>query len=123
MVAPIYSNRKGIYKDLYRQIDSDNKKKEESQHKNSPRGIYVELYRQIQFTDTELNTSQKNLYALAFKKFFNDISANLSYFFTSVNSEAKMIILAFMVAKKPVNSYIENNLAAYQIKGNYYNDR
>lgn len=47
MVAPIYSNRKGIYKDLYREIDADNKKKEASQVKKQPKGIYKDLYRQL----------------------------------------------------------------------------
>ena len=48
MVAPIYSNRKGIYKDLYRQLDADNKKKEASQAPKPKRGIYVDLYRQFE---------------------------------------------------------------------------
>lgn len=42
-----YSNRKGIYKDLYREIDADNKKKETSQVKKQPKGIYKDLYRQL----------------------------------------------------------------------------
>lgn len=48
MVASIYSNKKGIYKDLYREIDADNKKREASQVPKQKKGIYVDLYRQLE---------------------------------------------------------------------------
>lgn len=48
MVTSIYSNKKGIYQDLYREIDAKNKKKETSQIKRQPRGIYKDLYRTIE---------------------------------------------------------------------------
>lgn len=53
MVAPIhseYSNKKGIYKDLYREIEADNKKKSiaASLATRPKKGIYAKLYRQIE---------------------------------------------------------------------------
>lgn len=50
-----YSNRKGIYKDLYREIDTDNKKKEASQAKKPNKGIYVGLYRQLEDDKKTIN--------------------------------------------------------------------
>jgi hypothetical protein len=134
MVAPInsdYSNRKGIYKDLYREIDSDNKKKDASQARRPRKGIYIELYKQIEFKNNERKNSQNNLYGLAFKKLINDITSKASYFFSCAAGEAKMLIVACMVAKKPINSYIENNLQTCPSQGQnlglnsgiYYNDR
>lgn len=123
MVAPIYSNRKGIYKDLYREIDSDNKKKEVSKARKPRKGIYVEMYKQIEFRNNESNNNPNNLYALAFKTLINDLVSKVSYFFSSAAGEIKMIIVALMVAKKPINSYIENNLQTYDIEGSYYHDR
>lgn len=112
MVAPInsdYSNRKGIYKDLYREIDSDNKKKDASQTRKPKKGIYVEMYKQIEFTNNERKNKQPNLYVLALKKLINDITSKASCILSSVVGEARMLILAMMVAKKPINSYIESN--------------
>lgn len=51
MVAPLqsnYSNRKGIYKDLYREIDADNKKKEASKARSPRKGIYRDIYKHIE---------------------------------------------------------------------------
>lgn len=123
MVAPIYLNRKGIYKDLYREIDSDNKKKDTSQARGPKRGIYVNLYNQIEFKNNESKPEPNNLYALALKKLIKDISSKASRCFSATTSEVKMLIAAFMIAKKPINSYIENNLQTYSSQGIYYNDR
>lgn len=125
MVAPLQSNcsnRKGIYRDLYREIDSDNKKKDASKARKPRKGIYVEFYEQIEFKNNECNNNQNNLYGLAFKKLINDITSKASYFFSCVAGEARMLILALIVAKKPINSYIENNLGTYSSQGIYYND-
>jgi len=122
MVAPIYSNRKGIYKDLYREIDADNKKKEASLARKPRKGIYRELYRQIEFKNSEHTNNQNNLYMLTFKKMFIDISSTVSYFCTAATGGFKMILVAFMVAKKPINSYIESNFETYSDQGIYYND-
>jgi len=119
MVAPIYTNRKGIYKDLYREIDANNKRrleKESFQSKKPNKGIYVALYRQLEddkqklaLKNNERKNSPNNLYILAFKKFINDVSSKVSYFLSSTTGEVKMLIVALIVAKKPINSYIENN--------------
>lgn len=67
-----YSNRKGIYKDLYRAIDTENKKKEK---KDDPfkafrqrKGIYVDLYRQLEedkaavkFTKSKNNIEKEDM--------------------------------------------------------------
>lgn len=125
MVAPIYSNRKGIYKDLYREIDADNKKTKsdiDSSIRRPRKGIYVELYKQIGFKNNESKNDSNNFYALAFKKFINDVSSSFSRFFSLATGEVKMLILACMVAKKPINDYIENSLQNTNT-GLYYNDR
>lgn len=113
MVAPIYSNKRGIYKDLYREIESDKNKKKKAENTHLARkpkkGIYVELYRQIEFKNNERKNNSNNLYILAFKKFINDVSSSIARFFSSATGEVKMLIVAYMVAKKPINSYIENN--------------
>lgn len=138
MVAPLqsdYSNRKGIYKDLYREIDANNHKKESLNVRKSRKGIYVELYKQIDFEKQEKRSNQNNLYFLAFKKLVKDIFSRISYVFSAASREIKMLILAYVVAKKPINSYIGNNLQTYQNQGQnlgrnlgqslgiYYNDR
>ena len=138
MVAPLqsdYSNKKGIYKDLYREIDSDNKKKNVSLARKPKKGIYVELYKQIEFQNNDRkndsNSFQNNLYILAFKKLVKDTFSRISYLFSSASKEIKMLIVACMVVKKPINSYIENNLQTCPIQrqnlgsnsGIYYNDR
>lgn len=117
MVAPIYSNRKGIYQDLYREIDSDNKKKTECP-KRSPKGIYVNLYSQIGdvifqgIDDRQKETLHNNSLKFA-QKLVNGIYAKTSFVFTTVNAELKMFILAFMVARKPINNYINDNIPNY----------
>ncbi|MFA7658465.1 MAG: hypothetical protein WCY19_03435 [Candidatus Gastranaerophilaceae bacterium] len=114
MVAPLqsdYSNRKGIYKDLYREIDSDNKKREAAQVRKPKKGIYIELYKQIEFKNNERKNEQSSLYSLAFKKFVKDVFSRIFYFFSVATSEIKMLIFACMVAKRPINSYIENNIS------------
>lgn len=128
MVAPLqsdYSSRKGIYKNLYREIDSDNKKKKselDSSVRRPKKGIYIELYKQIDFKNHEKQSDQNNLYLLAFKKFIKDTLSRVSYFFSPASLEVKPLIVACMVAKKPINDYIENNIQNSDI-GLCYNDR
>lgn len=117
MVAPLqsnYSNKKGIYSDLYREIDADNKKKDASAARKPRKGIYVQLYKQIEFKNNERKNDSNNLYVLAFKELIKDIFSRISYCFSSASREVKMLIVACMVAKKPINSYIENNWDSYQ---------
>lgn len=111
MVAPIYSNKKGIYRDLYREIDTDSKKNICSNARSPKKGIYVELYKQIGFKSSEQRSEQSNLYLLAFKKLIKDTLSRVSYFFSTASGELKMIIVAFTFAKKPINSYIENTFS------------
>lgn len=126
MVAPIYANKKGIYKNLYKEIDSDNKKKkaEEVSSKRSPKGIYKDLYEQINsFTGQE--NKQKETWDINLLKFIskriNFIFSKASCFFSTTKVEIKMLIIACILAKKPVSNYIENNIN-YLNQG-YYNDR
>jgi len=128
MVASIqtnYSNKKGIYRDLYREIDSDKKKKklenESSQIRKPKKGIYVEIYKQIEFKNDNSRKDNNNLYILAFKKLVKDISSKIAYFFSAATGVLKMFIVALLVAKKPINNYIENNLPTYDNEGSYYN--
>lgn len=126
MVASLqsdYSNRKGIYKDLYREIDSDNQKRDASQTIKPRKGIYVEMYKQIEFKNNESKKNSNGLYALAFKKLIKDFFSKISFFFSSASREIKMLIVACMVAKKPINSYIENNWDVYQNSIQYNNKR
>lgn len=117
MVAPIYSSRKGIYQDLYREIDSDNKKKSESP-KGSPKGIYVNLYSQIGevifqgIDERQKQTLHNNALKVA-QRLVNGIYSKTSFVFSTVNAELKMFILAFMVARKPINNYINDNIPNY----------
>lgn len=128
MVAPIYPNKKGIYQDLYREIDSDNKKKANDSEKRTPKGIYKNLYAQIEnekiaFRD---NNDQKISVFQNIQKFLNFAFSKASYIFSSVNSEIKMLILTFMVANRPINDYIENNMQSSNTSSNigiYINDR
>lgn len=112
MVAPIYPNKKGIYQDLYREIDSDNKKKIKESEKRTPKGIYKNLYAQIKnekiaFRD---NKDEKINIFQNIQKFLNFVFSKASYIFSSANAELKMLILTFMFAKKPINNYIEDRL-------------
>lgn len=43
-----YSNKKGIYKDLYKALDADKKPKEIFKNFSAKKGIYKDLYRQIE---------------------------------------------------------------------------
>lgn len=134
MVTSIYSNKKGIYKDLYRQIDSDkNKKTKEESHIRQRKGIYVELYNHIEnkYKDKcvfkELDEKQRNSLFARFTqmvlKIIDVAFSKASYCISSAGTEVKMLFLACLVAKKPVNSYIDNNLQPYLDKGTYYNGK
>jgi hypothetical protein len=117
MVAPIHSNRKGIYRDLYRELDSDNRKNEAAKIKKPRKGIYVNLYNHIEnrginvpFKDNiELEKIQIGLFQ-AVQKSINFIASKISYLFLAAANQFKLLLVAFVVAKKPINSYIENNL-------------
>ena len=111
MVQAIYSNRKGIYRNLYREIDSDNQKKKSSQIKMQPKGIYTELYKQIKFRNNERKNQYSNWHILALRKLIRNVFSRLSYLFLAATGELKMLIIACMFAKKPINNYIENNIS------------
>lgn len=129
MVSSIYSDKKGIYRDLYRTLDSDNKKKKPV--KKQRKGIYIDLYKQIEndikiisFKDSKEN-EQKSVHLtliIMLKKAIHNFLSKLSFFFSIVASEFKPILFASVVAKKPINNYIENNLPDYQNQGIYYNE-
>lgn len=126
MVAPIYSNKKGIYKDLYREIDTDRKKQTEDSAKKPPKGIYANLYNQFEIEKNAFKNNQKKdkkSFILTLQKKLDYVFSKIYYLIPSARSEIKMLILTLMIAKKPINSYIENNLQAYSNQGNYYNDR
>lgn len=114
MVAPVYSNKKGIYSDLYREIESENKKKKvnELSSKRRPKGIYKDLYIQIENKEKEdrKRTSLYNKFVQSIQKMINLIFSKASYFASSVKGEIKMLTVAWMVAKKPIRSYIENRI-------------
>lgn len=122
MVAPIYSNKKGIYRDLYREIDSDNKKKKATWNnsKKSPKGIYKELYKQIALEKIAFKNSKEdrkgNLFQFMQKK-INFAFSKISYFFSCSRGEIKLLLIAFIFAKKPISSYIENNVQNSQYQG------
>lgn len=125
MVQAIHSNKKGIYKNLYLEIESENKKKaQENARKRSPKGIYKDLYTHLDnkyFTGNE-DQKRKSLYSEFFQhlqKGFSTLTSRFSYFFSIAGSELKMLMLAFFVAKKPVSNYIENNLNTYSNQENY----
>lgn len=86
MVTSIYSNKKGIYKDLYREIDADNKKKKKEEEaylaQRPKKGIYVDLYRQLEqdkavsFKSNEENKNEENIwhtYPLKGMAYSNDL--------------------------------------------------
>lgn len=113
MVAPVYANKKGIYKNLYMEIDTDNKKRESSQVRRQPKGIYKNLYRQITEFEGKDKNQENSLYSRftsSTQKSFRAYMSRISYFFSSANSTLKMLILACLIAKKPVSNYIENNI-------------
>lgn len=125
MVAPIYAHKKGIYKNLYLEIDSENNKKaKENAYKRNPKGIYRDLYTHLDnkyFTGNE-DQQRKSLYSQVVQHLqtgFSTLTARFSYFFSIAGSELKMLMLAFFVATKPVGNYIENNLDTYSNQENH----
>jgi hypothetical protein len=118
MVAPIYSNKKGIYKNLYSQIDSDNKKtKAETCSNRRPKGIYRDLYQHILgFEGKETNNNAKeNMNIIqSVQRTIRLYFSKMSYFFSSASSSLKMLILACLIVIKPVNNYIENNIVGQE---------
>lgn len=126
MVAPIYSNKKGIYKNLYLEIDSENKKKkaaETSYYKKSHKGIYRDLYKQLTWFEGSDDSRENPLITQILQSAQTTLSSyfsRMSYFFSSASNLLKMFMLACIIAKKPVSNYIENNIN-YENQG-YYND-
>lgn len=115
MVAPIYSNKKGIYKDLYREIDSENNKKKKTNEKSQlikpKKGIYRELYKQIELEKTAFKNNEKHKkknFLLILQKMINTVFSRMTSFFSATRGEIKMLIAACVIAKKPIKSYIEN---------------
>lgn len=130
MVRAICSDKKGIYKDLYRTIETDNQKEKNIQKQR--KGIYANLYRQ--FEEDKQNISFKRIkkkneklsLLVIFNKVINQVYPKVSYIFSHAAGNIKILILTFMVVKKPIINYIENKLPVYQIQKNqgfYYNDR
>lgn len=125
MVQAIYTNKKGIYKNLYMEIDSDNKKRKtaEASYYRRPKGIYRDLYKHIAEFKGKEEESKNSLFAeivLFTQTKINSYFSKMSYFFSSASSSLKMIMLACIIARKPVNNYIDNNIN-YQNQG-YCND-
>lgn len=128
MVSSIYSNKKGIYKDLYRNIDSENKKQEKT-IKRQRKGIYANLYRQfeddangvIQFRNKEREDKLSRVKII--QNAINNFISKLSFFSSVVAREFKLFILATILVNKPINSYIKNNLYAHSNQGTYYDGR
>lgn len=115
MVAPVYANKKGIYKNLYLEIDSDNKKKraEEACYYRHPKGIYRDLYKHISGFKGKEEESRSSLFSqfiLSTQTTINSYFSRMSYFFSSASSSLKMLMLACIIVRKPVNNYIENNI-------------
>jgi len=129
MVAPIYANRKGIYSDLYREIDAENNRKDASKARKPKKGIYVNLYKQLENDKRNIffkhDEDEQTVLFIQFvkvvKKVLSNILSKISYFFSAVAGEFKMLAMAFVIAKKPINNYIDQNLPAYENEGNYYN--
>lgn len=133
MVAPIYTNRKGIYIDLYREIDSDNKKKEIAQVQRPRRGIYVSLYKQIEgsklniaFKDKKEQDALQMKFVQTIQKNVNSILSKILCFHSYVASEIRMLLVAYVFVKRPIKNYLETKLPVYQAQeqnqGIYYND-
>lgn len=130
MVQAIYTNRKGIYRDLYRTLEAENEqnKPQERRHK----GIYANLYRQIEedkhiiFFKSNKERNEKLNYLITFKKIFNQFLSKASYLCSSAANEIKVLVIAVMVAKKPISNYVENNINTYQKQNQnsgLYNER
>lgn len=118
MVAPIYDNKKGIYRNLYREIDAENKRRETFQARGPKKGIYRELYRQLEYD--KLNMSLKENKQIRERKIcksllniVNQSFSKLSYLLSSVTGKVKMLIVTCMFIKKPVSKYVENTLPIY----------
>lgn len=116
MVQAIYANKKGIYKNLYLEIDSDNKKKKvaaDSYYKRSPKGIYRDLYKQLAGFEGREERQENPLVTQIIQltqKTLSSYFSRMSYFFSSASSSLKVFMLACIIAKKPVSNYIENNV-------------
>ncbi len=130
MVSPVYLNKTGIYKDLYRQIDSDNKNRESSEvsYKRRPRGIYADLYKQFE-NDNNQKHNQNNIVFVKLLQFiasiFDFIALKSSVFFSSAKTSVKMLILGCVSFQKPIHSYVTNYAQSYYPKPNkgYNNER
>jgi len=130
MVSPVYLNKTGIYKDLYRQIDSDNRAKKNSEisYKRRPRGIYTNLYKQIE-NDNNAKNNPNNILFIKFLQImvnvFDFISSKSSVFFTSTKTSAKMLILGCISIQKPIHNYVTSYTQSCPQKPNkgYPNDR
>lgn len=132
MVKAIYIDKKGIYRDLYRTLDSENK--QEKPEKRQRKGIYANLYRQldeeknavfpkIKFIGNNREGKKKINLLLSLRNTCNMFFSKTSYLVSAAAVELKFLVLAFLVAKKPINSYIENTLPDNSNRGNHYNDR
>lgn len=128
MVRAVYTNRKGIYKDLYRTLDYE-KKQDPKPAEREHRGIYINLYRQFEddksnvFFKCNKRKEKKLKFLIIIKKIIDSSLSRVTYFFSSTASEIKLLIIACIVAKKPINNYIENNLPIYQNQNlGLYND-
>lgn len=116
MVQAVYSNKKGIYKNLYMEIDSDNRKKkvtEASYYKRIPKGIYKDLYKQIAGFEGRDEGQENPLVTQILQsaqKTLSSYFSRISYFFSSASNSLKVFMLACIIAKKPVSNYIENNV-------------
>lgn len=128
MVKPISSDKKGIYIDLYRTLEAE---RDEKYPERKRKGIYANLYRQ--FEEDKKNVSlywtgekkEKISPLIVFKNAFNRTVSKMSSFSSYAAGEFKILMLACMVAKKPINNYIESRLPVYQIQekqGFYYNE-
>lgn len=115
MVQAVYSNKKGIYKNLYLEIDSDNKKKaaEASYYKRSPKGIYRDLYKQLAGFEGREEKRERYLGYQIFQsaqKTLSSYFSRMSYFFSVASNSIKVLMLACLIIKKPISNYIEGGM-------------
>lgn len=96
MVAPIYSDRKGIYKDLYREIDADNKRKglekDASQARKPRKGIYVNLYRQLKEDNKTINFKKDKAEQGKEERFENKYFSNLLFYSSKIETAINLVI-------------------------------
>jgi len=93
MIDPIsYSNRKGIYKDLYRTIDNDNKKRDVSNVSRPKRGIYKNLYRQIEEDKNAIKLSMSSRQNDGKSFWNNKYVSRLFYYINNLGKVLKPII-------------------------------